>query len=143
MSYPAEVLRDTAFWMVWFGQDLAKPEAPDRIHSHAIGRDGTPRWAPEFTKWLTRDEIDRPKADDSRERTDRAMRKLRKSAIRAYEVLFRMLVEGESTSEVTRWLNKRAVRNGISLPPGRDYHYNEHDTMAIVISGIEYLKSVW
>ena len=143
MSYPAEVLRDTAFWMVWFGQDLTKQEPPDRIHSHMIGPDGAPRWAGEFLRYLTRDEIDRPKADDSRERTDRAMRKLRNSAIRSYEVLYRMLVVGESTSEVTRWLNERAVRNDIPFPPGRGFHYSEHDTMAIVISGIEFLKSVW
>lgn len=143
--FSPEVMRETAYWLVFYGQDLTPPEAPGRIHSHTVGRDGTPRWASEFLHWLTRDDVSAPRGDEeeSRHRTERAMRRLRQSAIREYEVLYRMLVVGESTEEVTRWLNERAARNGIPLLPDRQAHYAEKDTMALIIAGIEYLRSVW
>lgn len=143
MTFPPDVMRETAKWLVYFGQDLQQEDPPDRIHEHKIGRDGTPRWASEFMGWLTREEVSQPKGDDSRDRTERAMRRLRKSAIREYEVLYRLLVAGETTSEVTRWLNDRANRNAIPLPSGRTVHYTEKDTMALVIGGVDFLKSVW
>ena len=142
MTFPPDVMRETAHWLVFFGQDLQQEDPPARIHDATVGRDGTPRWASEFLRWLTRDEVAQPKGDDSRERTDRAMRRLRKSAIREYEVLYRMLVAGEATSEVTRWLNERALRNAIPLPAGRTIHYTEKDTMALVIGRIDFLRSV-
>ena len=142
--FEPEVIRDTAHWLVFYGKDLAPLEAPDRIHSHTVGRDGTPRWAGEFLHWLTRDDLSAPAGDEeSRNRTDRAMRRLRSSAIREYEVIYRLLVVGESTREVTQWLCDRAIRNNIPLPPGRASHYTEKDTLALVIGGIAYLNSVY
>lgn len=142
--FSTETMRGTAHWLIFYGRDLEPPETPERLHSHTLGPDGRPRWAAEFTAYLSRDDL-APKtdADESRIRTERAMRRLRSLVVREYECLVRLLVVGETTEELQQWLNDRAIRNGIPLPPGRTEHYTDMDVMALVICGVEFLNSVY
>lgn len=137
-------MADTAYWASQFGSDW-KQEIPIRIHCAEIGDDGCPKWHPDFEKWLTSDRMYRRKNDEQRLRTTKVMRRLRRVAVREYEVLYRVLVLGERLEETTRWLNERAERNAIPLPSHRPNgpHYIQKDALALVIAGIAYAKEYW
>lgn len=132
-------MRSTAYWATYFANDW-KQDAPQYIHSHDISADGTPQWHPDFESWLTRDERPVKRNGEERLRTTRVMRRLRRAAVREYEVLYRVLVLNEKLEETTVWLNDRALRNAIPLQPGRTVHYTDKDTLALVICGIDYAK---
>jgi hypothetical protein len=78
--------------------------------------------------------------NESRLRTTKAMRRLRKFAVREYEVLYRILILGDSIEGVTVWLNERAARNHIPLPVGKPDHYTERDTWALFIAGVDFVR---
>jgi hypothetical protein len=145
VAFPAEVLHDTAYW----ARDFAtrwRQEMPTRIHDRDIAGDGTPDWHPDFEKWLTRTEPSRrppSERDLQRLRTTRVMRRLRTVSPRSYEVLYRQLVLKDSIEGTTLWLNERAIRNHIPLPPGQQTHYRRKDTVALVIAGIGFCKAYW
>jgi hypothetical protein len=142
--YSETVLAQTAHWAQWFSADW-RQEVPTRIHSSDIAVDGGPEWHPDFMKWITRDEHPRGRNNDQRLRTTKVMRRLRRLAVREYEVAFRVLVHGERLEETTRWLNERAQRNGIPFPPYRPAgpHYSEKDTLALFICAIDYARQCW
>jgi hypothetical protein len=73
------------------------------------------------------------------------MRRLRRVAVREYEVLFRVLVQGERVHDTTRWLNDRAERNRIPYPDHRPQgpHYTDKDTLALLICGIDFARDSW
>lgn len=73
----------------------------------------------------------------------RVMRKLRRAAIREYEVLYRMLILRETLEQTTDWLNQRAQNNQIPLPSGRSEHYRTKDTLALYVCGIEFALAHW
>lgn len=134
-------MRQTAHWAAYFANDW-KQEAPEHIHVHQLASDGTPQWHPDFELWITRDE--RPvRNSGERLRTTKVMRRLRRAAVREYEVLYRVLVLGERLEDTTRWLNDRALRNAIPLQPGREVHYTDKDTLALVICGIDFARHYW
>jgi len=147
MTFPNEVLESTGYWLGRFAADY-RAESPSRIHNREIADDGSPQWHPDFLRWLTaREVIDTPRPDvptpEQRLRTTRAMRRLRKEAVREYEVIYRVMVLGEPIEETTVWLNDRAKRRAIALPTGRTVHYRTKDTVAIVVSGIDKLRIYW
>lgn len=145
MTYPAELLDDTAYWARDFAMRW-RQEAPLRMHDRDIAGDGTPDWHPDFEKWLTRTEPSRrppTEQDLLRRRTTTVMRRLRSVSPRAYEVLYRLLMLGDSIESTTTWLNDRAIRNQIPLPPGQPIHYRQKDTTALIIAGIGYAKAFW
>jgi hypothetical protein len=137
-------MRDTAHWATWFASDW-KQEIPIRIHSSEIALDGSPEWHPDFEKWMTRD--DRSKRNNVAKglRTTRVMRRLRRVAVREYEVCYRVLYLGERLEETTKWLNDRAKRNAVPMPDHRPTgpHYTEKDTLALVIAGLAFAKEYW
>lgn len=138
-------MADTAQWASRFASDW-KQESPLRIHSADIGLDGSPRWHPDFEAWLTRDETkQRRRNDDQRLRTTKVMRRLRRVAVREYEVCYRVFVLGERLEETTAWLNERAERNAIPYPEHRPNgpHYVERDALAIVIAGLAFAKEFY
>lgn len=143
-SYPDHIMRNTAHWANWFAADW-KQEIPTRIHSSDIALDGTPEWHPDFAKWLARDGRPRRRNDDQRLRTTKVMRRLRRVAVREYEVLYRVLVLGERLEETTLWLNARAERNAIPFPPHRPNGpwYTHKDTLALMIAGIDFARESW
>lgn len=137
-------MRKTAYWAAYFARDW-KADFPLKIHSSSIAPDGSPDWHPDFERWLT---SERPRQlrhpnPQQRLRTTNVMRRLRKTAVREYEVLYRVLVLNEPIEETTKWLNERAVRNNVPLPAGRDRHYTKKDTLAILIAGIDFARDHW
>lgn len=140
-------MRDTAYWATYFANDW-KAEVPTRIHSSEIADDGSPQWHPDFVRWLTGDHTRRiqgKRNSEQRLRTTKVMRRLRRVAVREYEVLYRVLVLGERLEDTTRWLNARAERNGIPPPAHRPNgpHYVEKDALALLVAGIAYAKEFW
>jgi hypothetical protein len=137
-------MRDTATWASYFAADW-KQEIPQRIHTSKISDDGTPAWHPDFEKWLTNDRLYRRRNDEQRLRTTRVMRRLRKTSVRSYEVLYRVLVLGERLEETTKWLNERARRNAIPPPDHRPDgpNYVEKDALALLIAGIDFARAYW
>lgn len=142
--YPEETMRQTAFWAAWFAADW-RQEVPVRIHSGSISPDGSPEWHPDFAKWISRDERPGKRTDAQGLRTTKVMRRLRRAAVREYEVLYRVLVLNERLCETTKWLNARAERNSIPYPKHRPDgpHYVEKDTLALVIAGVGYAREYW
>lgn len=146
-TYPSSVIGQTLWWLQRFRSDFLG-ELPTKIHSGDIAADGSPEWHPDFARWMTaREVISTPRPDvqtpENRLRTTRALRRLRKTAVREFEVVYRVMVQGESIDQVTRWLNDRAERNGIPLPVGRSVHYSEKDTSCILFSGIDKMRDWW
>lgn len=137
-------LARTAKWGGYFASTW-NAEAPMRIHSSDVGEDGAPRWHPDFERWLTREGGRRRDAYQTEEalRTTKVMRRLRRTSIRQYEVLYRMLLLREPPEATTAWLNERARRNGVPLPEGRNVHYRTKDTLAILIAGTEWALHHW
>lgn len=144
-AYPKNVLDQTVWWLQRFRSDFLG-ELPLRIHSSEIADDGSPQWHPDFARWLTAREntgYRPPTNSENRLRTTRALRRLRKVAIREFEVVYRVMVLGESLEATTKWLNARAQRNRIPLPPGRSMHYTLKDTSCILFSGIDKMRDWW
>lgn len=95
----------------------------------------TVHWAEYFA-----DEWRSEPSSEAHLRTTRAMRKLRKFAVREYEVLYRILILDDSIEGVTVWLNERADKNHIPLPVGKPDHYTERDTWALFIAGVDFVR---
>ena len=146
-TYPRGVIGQTVWWLQRFRGDFLG-DIPQQIHNGEIANDGAPQWHPDFARWLTaREVIDTPrpefKSPENRLKTTRALRRLRKTAIREFEVVYRVMVQGENITEVTLWLNERAERNAIPLPPGKSVHYSEKDASCILFSGVDKMRDWW
>jgi hypothetical protein len=141
MDTTQQMLRQTERLLKQFRAELER-EAPNRIHSRDIADDGAPQWHPEFARWLTARESQTDvyiPAPEHRLRTTRALRKLRRTSVRSFEVVWRVM-GSERVEETTKWLNDRAHRNAIPLPPGRTVHYTQKDCVAILYSGLAYME---
>lgn len=139
MGLPDAVLATTARWMSDFAADW-RGEVPIRIHSSAIDSGGAPEYDGAFTRWLTRsdkpdDPRDQHRNPENRLRITRAMRALRRVAPREYEVVYRVMILGETVEQAAKWLNERAIRGG---HPER---YTRKDTVAIIVSGVDKLRA--
>jgi hypothetical protein len=146
-QFPPAVLKSTGYWLARLSADY-RGEIPQKIHNGDIATDGAPQWHPDFARWLTaREVISTPRPEyptpENRLRTTRALRRLRKEAIREFEVVYRVMVLGERVEDTTRWLNQRAARNAVPLPSGQSVHYRTKDTVAIIISGVDKMKEWW
>ena len=154
VAIPEAVLHETAKWMRDF-RDYWHDELPLQIHAAELAPDGTPEWHPDFRRWLGVDYTDRRDDErwannpEPRVRTTRAFRKLRRKAVREFEVCYRIIVLGEQISGTCDWLNERAERNDIPLPmpprqwDGRDAHYDLNDTVLLLVSGVGKLIQWW
>lgn len=83
---------------------------------------------------FTQDEIDR---------TGKVMRKLRRMSVREYEVMYRVLIDGQTCDQAASWLSERAVSNNIPLPEGRREHYRGKDALAMLRSATEWCLTHW
>jgi hypothetical protein len=156
VAIPEAVLQETAKWMVDF-RDYWHDELPTQLHTFAIGPGGTPDWHPDFARWLGVDfDRDGSKRDrqwrdnpEPRVRTTRAFRKLRKKAVREFEVCYRIIILGDPIVATCDWLNERAARNDIPLPEpprrhrGYEAHYDMNDTLLLLVSGVGKLIQWW
>jgi hypothetical protein len=124
--FAPQILADADYW--------ARFLADEWIRDFPLAQPGT-GWRSDFEKWLSG-------AAGDRTRTTRVMRKLRRTAPREFETLYRAMILGESFEQITTWLNERAIRNGIPLD-GREVHYTVRDAVALFLSGVEFCRSGW
>jgi hypothetical protein len=102
---------------IWLGRyrDTYLTGVPMRLHSRDLDADGKPQWSAQMRRAMTGTER-RERIEDGEEegqlRIRRAMQRLRKRSIREYEVLLRVMVQGENVYQVARWLNERAIKRG-------------------------------
>jgi hypothetical protein len=142
VTIPDTVLRETARWMVDF-RDYWHSEVPTQIHEHELGQGGTPDWHPDFARWLgvdySDDRSDQRWADnpEPRVRTTRAFRKLRKKAVREFEVCYRIIILGDPIEDTMGWLNERSIRNQ------KTDRYGMAETMLLLVSGVDKMRSWW
>ena len=143
VTIPEAVLRETARWMVDF-RDYWQDELPQQIHvRNEYGEGGTPAWHPDFERWLGVDYYGKRSDQrwrvnpEPRIRTTRAFRKLRKKAVREYEVCYRIIILGEPIEETCEWLNVRAVRNQ------KTDRYGMLETMLLLVAGVQKMISWW
>lgn len=141
MDATAQMLQQSERLLNQFRAEFDR-EVPQRIHNRDTADDGAPQWHPEFTRWLTAKESDTQsyiQNPEHRLRTRRAMRKLRGTSIRSFEVCWRVF-GGEKVENTVVWLNSRAERNAIPLPPGRKVHYTTKDALALLHSGLVFME---
>lgn len=141
VPFPDHVMFETVRWAHQLGSDWER-EAPIRIHDSTLAADGTHEWHPDFEKWLIEGDGRGSRNSSQRLRTTKVMRRLRRVAVREYEVLYRVLVLHERLEETTVWLNDRAERNSIPFPPHRPDgpHYIRKDALALFICGIDFAR---
>lgn len=144
VDFPENSIRRAARWGAYLAANYAA-EVPMRIHSSEIAEDGSPKWHPDFERWLTteRSRQTTKRAQDEQMRTTKVMRRMRRANPRMYEVCYRILIMRDTLVGTTDWLNERAARNHIPLPPGRDVHYREKDTLALLMAGIDWALAHW
>jgi hypothetical protein len=118
-SLPVSVLADAAHWSQYLDE-----------WARALGDSGEQRWRAEIADWASGSTD-----HEGEHRAARVMRKLRRVAPREYDVLYRMLVSGESFEEITAWLNDRARQHGFSTS------YTVSDTTALFVAGIGFAQA--
>ena len=155
--FPQSKIEETSHWIAEFREDWGL-ETPIRIH--AYGTDdghglGGPPFHPEFETWLGQIcfcgrkfnpetgekgcpsmelQIARNKNHESRRRTTRAFRKLRKVAPREFDALYLMCALQVSFWDTLRSLNDRAER--LDKPE----RYTPSDLMVLIVSGIDKVR---
>ena len=128
----AEIAR-TKYWLDHF-RSIHESSVPDRLHSREVDGNGSPQWSPEFRTYLTGDQpLKAWQRDTDSRRLQRALKRIRERSLREYEVLHRILVQGQSIDEITAWLNDRAIRGG---HPER---YSVAMTVVIVFAAVDKL----
>ena len=142
VTIPESVLRDTAQRMVDY-RDYWHDEMPTQIHAAGFDDGGVPAWHPDFARWLGvdwySDRSDQRWKDnpEPRIRTTRAFRKLRKKAVREYEVCYRIIILGEPIEETAEWLTSRAIRNA------KPERYGVGETLLLLVSGVQKINGWW
>lgn len=137
--FPVAVISEAVYWGRFLGDEWVRDfrDVPMQLHASSLADDGTPQWQKAFGDWL-----DGRNESEARQRTTKVMRKLRRASPRAYEVLYRAMVEGESFEAITTWLNERAIRNNIAMPE-RGFHYARKDAVALFLAGVSYARHYW
>lgn len=133
MAIPEQVLRDTVRDMQLFAQ-YWNEEIPLRIHSREVSAGGTPEWHQDFARWLGKPDVSDQRwryNPDTRVKTTRAFRRLRKTAVREYEVVYRTAILCIPFNETVAWLNERAIRNQ------KSDRYTEEDALMLLVCGVD------
>lgn len=152
--FTAIEVRDAQRWLSDLGAEW-KAEVPRRIHesghnSH-YGLGSSPPFAPEFIGYIGHLECARPgcrecgehrqrqtlenrRHADSRTRTTKAFRKLRKAAPLEFDVLYLAVMHNQTVVGITEKLNERAEARGI------EDRYTLEDVAILALSGYDKLK---
>ncbi len=158
--FPQEKIVETSHWIAEFREDWGL-EIPVRIHSYGTDDGhglGGPPFNPEFERWLGQIcfcgrkyndltgeagcpsmdvQITKNKHTESRQRTTRAFRKLRKIAPREFDALYLMCALRVSFEDTLISLNERAIR--LDKPE----RYTPSDLMVLVVSGVDKVRHYW
>lgn len=132
--WPSTLIAPTELKRAWYWlgrfSDLWASNVPIRLHTRELDDAGNPNLHPEFLHWLD-GTSGRSSGSEDRARLKRAMKRLRERSIREYEVLYRVMVHGDSIPEVAEWLNERAIRGG---HPER---YRPKDALVILYAAVD------
>ena len=123
---PDAVLEQTRRNIGSLRRDLAQ-EPPMRIHDRSVDAGGAPDWSAGFWAWVTRRGAyagDAPKRRYDATPVAMALRALRRVSNLEYMAAYRVLVLGQSVSEVRDWLNARGGS------------YSEKDAAVLIICAI-------
>lgn len=131
MISDAEV-RHTGTWLAYF-RGTYLDNIPMQIHERGLDRDGKPDWSFEMRQLMTGIEKQSTTVEPGKVRVRRAMKRIRLRSLREYEVLYRIMILGESVEQVTQWLNERAV-NG-----GHPERYSINGTTVIIYAAVDKL----
>lgn len=126
-------LTETRRWISFF-RDVWVSNAPTRLHTRDLDMAGNPEMHPEFLHWLD-GTTGRHEGTEDRRRLKRAIKRLRERSLREYEVFYRVVSLGQTITEVTEWLNERAIRGG---HPER---YRLRDTTVILYAAVDKVYS--
>jgi hypothetical protein len=143
---PADI-QQTAQWLQFFADEWMD-EVPLRVHSYGVDDGhglGGPAFHPDFIRWLGPIctcpdclQIERKRRNsDSRTRTTKAFRKLRKIAPREFDVLYSLCVLRNSIDGTAEFLNARAIR--LDKPE----RYTRAGVILLAISGVDKLRSYY
>lgn len=127
-------LRHTAHWLAQF-KTIYNEDVPMRLHSRSLDADGNPDWSDQMRHHMTDTDRRETGPEEGKTRLRRAMKRIRGRSLREYEVLYRVMVMGDSIDNVTDWLNARAVAGG---HPER---YTPASTSVIVYAAVDKLYS--
>lgn len=140
-------LQQTAQWLQFFADEWMN-EVPLNVHSRAVddghGLGGLAFHA-DFIRWLGPickcntciQEEKKRRNSDSRTRTTKAFRKLRKVAPREFDVLYSLCVLRNSINGTAEFLTARAIR--LDKPE----RYNRAGVLLLAISGVDKLRSYY
>jgi hypothetical protein len=145
-------------WMEQFSRDWTiQGEIPLRIHEsgmgQAFGLGSAPPFAPEFMAYIGQLECkvdtcqecsERRKQDrssrryngQSRTRTTRSFRKLRKYAPREFDACYLAIVHHQSLGEIAQRLTDRSYAKGF------DHEFDQSSVLALIVSGMNKL-TLW
>jgi len=145
-------------WMEQFSRDWTiQGEIPLRIHEsgmgQAFGLGSAPPFAPEFMAYIgqlecgletceecvslrKRNESSRNYNGQSRTRTTRTFRKLRKHAPREFDACYLAIVHHQSLGEIAQSLTDRSYSRGF------DQQYDKVSVLALIVSGMSKL-TLW
>jgi hypothetical protein len=129
MSLTQAQASTTNYWLVHF-RLIWETNPPLRLHTRELDLDGNPQWHPEFAHWL-QGTSGRSEGSEDRARLKTALKRLRERSLREYEVLYRVMAQGQTLAEVTDWLNERAIRG---RHPER---YSRADTSVIIYAAVD------
>lgn len=125
-------LQHTGTWLGHFRKTYHEG-VPLRIHVRELDLDGKPDWSSGMRQLMTATDRRETGPESGKVRLRRAMKRLRNRSIREYEVVYRVMVSGETVGQVTQWLNERAERGG---HPER---YTPAQTTVIVFAAVDKL----
>ena len=147
------------WWMHQFARDWTiQGEVPLRIHDsgmgQAFGLGSAPPFAPEFIGYIGALECKVPGCKEcseqhkhdynpytrnhqTRTRTTRAFRKLRRFAPREFDAVYMAVVHQKSLAQISSDLNDRAYARGF------DDVYSPEDVLLLIVSGMDKLMRWW
>lgn len=150
-------VRDAQRWLSNLGAEW-KAEVPRRLHESShnnhYGLGFSPPFAPEFIGYIghlkcaqvgcrecqeehQKTPLVNRHHTESRTRTTKAFRKLRKAAPVEFDVLFMAVMHNQTVTSITAKLNERAKSRGI------EDRYTQEDVAILALSGYDKLKMWW
>jgi hypothetical protein len=128
-------LDQSGYWLNFF-RTVWDGDPPFRLHTRALDEAGNPDMTNDFLNWLD-GTTSRHEGTEDRARLKRALKRIRERSLREYEVIYRVMVLSQPISEVTDWLNDRAIRAGSTE------RYMPHETSVIVYAAVDKLGAWW
>lgn len=154
-AIPLSKRKEYAYWLAEYRLDW-RGEVPTKLHEPgSFGLGSAPPFTSAFNGYVGfiecsvpgcshckahRDRLDRQKhfrKDDSRYRTSRAFRKLRRVAPREFDALYMYCMLGQDAIDIARSMNEEMVRKG------RTERYSRDSVALLLYSGVDKVMGWW